>query len=134
MQPLFITELGNNFIQYIDNEYLQYVYPVRAVLNAGVTVAFSTDAPVVKQFDPLQTISAAMTRKTLQGDIIASNQAITLQEALYAHTMGSAKAANQESEIGSIEAGKYADFIVLNKVEPLSAKILHTYIAGMLVN
>ena len=89
---------------------------------------------MVKQFDPLQTISAAMTRKTLRGDVIASNQAITLQEALYAHTMGSAKAANQESEIGAIEVGKYADFIVLNNLEPLSAKILHTYIAGMLVN
>lgn len=134
MQPLFITELGNNFIQYIDNEYLNYVYPVRSVLNADVTVAFSTDAPVVKQFDPLQTISAAITRKTLQGDVIATNQTISLQEALYAHTMGSAKAANQESEIGSISAGKYADFVVLNNLQPESIKILHTYFAGTLVN
>lgn len=134
MQPLFITELGNNFIQYIDSDYLNHVYPVRDVLNADVTVAFSTDAPVVKQFDPLQTILAAITRKTIQGDVIAGNQSISFQEALYAHTMGSAKAANQESVMGSIEAGKFADFVVLNNLEPKSAKILHTYIAGIRAN
>jgi predicted amidohydrolase YtcJ len=130
MQPMFIEELGNNIMQNIDDQYLTYVYPVRNIINAGVTVAFSTDAPVVKQINPIKNIQAAITRKTNNGIHIAAEQAISLEEAIYAYTMGSAIAGSQEAQLGSIEKGKFADFIILSDIQPEATQILQTYIAG----
>lgn len=130
MQPVFIEELGNNFIDNIDEQYLSTVYPVRNVIEAGVTVAFSTDAPVVRQINPLNNIQSAISRKTLQGKVIAENQRVTFKEALYAYTMGSAIAGNQANQLGSVEQGKFADFLILKHLGTNNAELVQTYIGG----
>lgn len=118
-QPVFLLELGENFRNALDNEYVKRCYPVKSLLDQGIPVAFSTDAPVVKNINPWTCIKAAVTRKTSAGNIIAAHEAVTVQQGIYAYTMGSAYAEGQEKRKGSLEPGKLADFIITDR-DPLT--------------
>ena len=113
-QTIFIHSLGRNFRAYLPDSFLPRTYPIRAMLDAGVRVALSSDAPVVENDNPLVGMMAAITRCDDEGHAIAPEQAITASEALYAYTMGGAVAIGDESNRGSIELGKWADFAVLS--------------------
>lgn len=115
MQPIFIYELANNFKSTLQDELLEVVYPCKTVLDNGINLALSTDGPVVKEINPWVNMETAVTRKAADGFVIGKNQKITLQQALHAYTIGSAKADNLESVKGSLSKGKYADFIVLDE-------------------
>lgn len=114
-QPIFLYELGPNFRQYLPNFYLNRVYPYRSVLNAGVSLAFSSDAPVVKDFNPLTGIRSAVERVDVQGCEIGGSEKITLVEALRAYTLGAAEAEGTEAVNGSLEVGKWADLVLLEE-------------------
>ena len=114
-QPIFLYELGPNFRQYLTPQYLDQVYPYRAVLDAKVNLAFSSDAPVVKDFNPLMGIQNAVERIDYQGFTIAESEKINVEEALYAYTMGAAKANGDDTIMGSLAVGKRADLVILDK-------------------
>ena len=114
-QTIFIHALGRNFRHYLPDAFLPRTYPIRAMLDAGVRVALSSDAPVVEDDNPLVGMTAAVTRRDDEGETIAPEQAITAAEALYAYTMGGAVASGDEANRGSIEAGKWADLAVLSR-------------------
>ena len=61
-QTVFLPALGAAFRRYLPDEYLPRCYPVRAMLDAGLTVALSSDAPVVPDDNPLLGIKAALDR------------------------------------------------------------------------
>src|SRR6185503_1795348 len=112
-QTIFIHSLGLNFRSYLPESFLPRTYPVRAMLDAGVRVALSSDAPVVEDDNPMVGMMAAVTRLDNTGHLIAPAQAITSAEALHAYTMGGAIASGDEDNRGSIEPGKWADLAVL---------------------
>ncbi len=114
MQTIFIQELGRNFINSLDESYLARCYPVRSVLGKGILMALSSDAPVVRSFDPLRGIEAAINRKTLEGELIAPDEAITIDQALRAYTFDAARISGRK-DIGSLELGNKADLILLNR-------------------
>lgn len=58
------------------------------------------------------TLASAVSRLTASNKVHEPDQRLTIQEALRAHTMGSAYAAHEEDRLGSIEAGKLADLVV----------------------
>lgn len=136
-QTIFLYELGENFINSLDDDYLRRCYPVRSLLNRDIHVAFSTDAPVVKNINPWNCIKAAITRETNMGNKISGQESITIEEAIYAYTMGSAYADGQETAKGSLERGKLADFTIVD-MNPLeisideidSIQVDATYIGG----
>jgi predicted amidohydrolase YtcJ len=113
-QTIFIKELGRNFRSYLPESLFPRTYPVRAMLDAGVRVALSSDAPVVEDDNPLSGMAAAVTRRDADGELIAPGEAITAAEALYAYTMGGAVATGDEANRGSVEAGKWADLAILS--------------------
>lgn len=135
-QSIFLKELGKNFAMYLEEERLSRTYPYRSVLDAGINLSLSSDAPVVKDFNPITGIKAAIFRKDNEGNILGTNEKISLQEAIYAYTMGSAKANDSEAFNGSIEVGKKADFLLLNKklndtiTEDENLYVASTYING----
>lgn len=86
--------------------------PARAALDLGLPMAIHSDAPITP-LGPLFTAWAAVTRQTASGRIQGEAERITVAEALYAITLGAAYTLKLEQEIGSIEAGKRADFAVL---------------------
>ncbi len=138
-QSVFLKELGKNFALYLDEERLHRCYPYRSILNAGVNLAFSSDAPVVKDSNPVTGIKAAMYRKDAAGNVIGPQETISLQDALRAYTLGAASANNNANDVGSIEVGKKADFILLNKTlqntitENEDLYVTSTYVGGKLL-
>lgn len=134
MQPIFINELGKNFNEYVDDQYLKYLYPAKSVLENGVNLSLSTDAPVVKNFDPLFNILCAMERKDMDGNSISLDQCLSFNEALYAYTMGSAIANGDDKNLGSIKTNKLADFIIVDFNEAKKGFVIATYINGELIN
>lgn len=139
-QPIFIDELGANFLSCVPSDLEQRVYPIRDMIDAGLTVAFSSDAPVVQNDAPLAGVQAAVLRRTAEGECILPYQGVTAEEALYAYTAGSAAAAGEDQCRGSIQTGRWADFAVLSAdptaIEPEQIgkiSVEQTYLAGKLV-
>jgi predicted amidohydrolase YtcJ len=136
-QPIFLDELGGNFLAFIPDALSERIYPIRAMLDAGLTVAFSSDAPVVSNDSPLAGIQAALLRRTREGAVLLPDQAINALEALFAYTAGGAIVAGEEQSRGSIQAGRWADFAVLSAdptmVDPEELQkitVESTYLAG----
>lgn len=113
-QAIFLPALGRNFRQYLPDTLLPRAYPIRAMLDAGLTVALSSDAPVVENDSPLAGIQAAITRADADGQPIAADQAITLDEALDAYTHGGAVASGDDEVRGRLEVGLLADLTVVS--------------------
>jgi len=121
-QAVFIQALGDSFLKYTPPELIGQIYPLRAMLDAGLPIALSSDAPVVPDFNPLLGIRAAADRRTAAGQLIASEQAIDVADALRMYTMGGATVAGEASLKGSLTPGKLADLVVLSG-DPLRAPI-----------
>lgn len=90
-------------------------YPWSSLLDAGVPLAFGSDAPV-ESTNPWHAIASAMTRAT-DGDPYQPEQRLTAREALLAHTVGSAFAAGLEGRAGTLAPGMDADLVVVD-VDP----------------
>jgi predicted amidohydrolase YtcJ len=88
---------------------------VREWLEAGVHVAFGSDAPSVPFYNPQFTIASAMSRLTLKLKTLGPEHKVTFDEALRAHTLEGAYAAHEENIKGSLEPGKFADIVVWPK-------------------
>jgi predicted amidohydrolase YtcJ len=114
-QPAFVRELGLNFRQYLDTEYQQIVYPYHALLKGGVALAFSSDAPVVRDFSPLSGIKDAVLRIDEQGYQHNAGECISMEQAFIAYTFGGALADGAGDIKGKMAPNFLADFIVLNK-------------------
>jgi len=88
--------------------------PIRDMLDAGLTVAGSSDAPVV-DFDPLLGIRTAVRRQAASGEALEDGQQVETQEALEMYTLHGARSGGLEHEAGTLEAGKRADLVVLSE-------------------
>ncbi len=86
----------------------------RSALNAGVPLAIHSDAPITP-LAPLFTAWCAVNRTTASGAVLGAEQAIGVDEALQAITLGAAYTLGLDGEIGSIACGKRADFCVLDE-------------------
>ncbi len=118
-------------------------WPFRDFIDQGAIVALGSDWPVLPTPNPLLGIEGMVTRRdpTTNGtEPLWPEQAITLEEAVRSATINGAKALNIETEAGSIEVGKSADIIVLDRnlftipVEEISdAKVTRTIYRGKTV-
>jgi predicted amidohydrolase YtcJ len=91
------------------------VIPLRSYLKAGITLAMGADPPAFPIYKPQVALWQAGARVTRGGYKYDPAEGISIQEALWAQTMGGAYAGSQEKEIGSIEKGKQADMVVWDK-------------------
>jgi predicted amidohydrolase YtcJ len=111
-QPAFLWYHGWRYLAEVDPEQHGWLYRLKSLLDCGVPVAGSSDAPVVPP-RPLEGVAAAITRQTPDGQIIGAVERVSGPEALWLFTQGAAWACGLESEVGSIRPGKRADVIVL---------------------
>lgn len=113
-QPQFLRIGGNYWSGVFGAERDPRIIVTREWLDNGVVVALGSDAPTTPWYTPQVTLAGAVGRPTLTNEVHNPEQCLTIQEALRAHTMGSAYAAHQETIKGSIEPGKLADVIIWN--------------------
>jgi predicted amidohydrolase YtcJ len=95
------------------------MYPIKSVLDTGATVAFGSDWSV-STANPFPQIETAVTRESAIDDerelgALFPEERIDLASALAAFTINAAFVSRHETDTGSIETGKLADFIVLDQ-------------------
>ena len=130
---LCVNLFANHVYYFGDKHYELTVGPERAeridacatALSEGVPLAIHSDAPVTPM-GPLLTAWCAVNRVTASGRVLGAAERISVEEALRAVTLGPAYTLYMDDEIGSIEVGKKADFVVLEEdplaVDPMKLK------------
>ncbi len=121
----------------------QRAFAWKAVLDAGGRLAFGSDWPVVT-LSPWPGLQVAVTRQSLEGypeDGWLPQHRVTLEEAVYAYTMGGAYAMHREKDEGSLEPGKLADLIMVSRnifeIDPreiAKTEVLLTMVGGRVVH
>ena len=86
----------------------------RTIQNSGIIWGLGTDAFEVNQYRPFTTLSVAVTGKMVGGTVV-NRETVSREDALIAHTRGSAYQVLQENNLGSIQPGKLADMVVLSR-------------------
>ncbi|MEV0824780.1 amidohydrolase [Nonomuraea rubra] len=112
-QPNFLYDSGTDFVRRLGERRAHRLQPMREELDAGLRPVLSSDS-FVSSLRPMETVSNAVRRRTREGGPIGADQAVTLEEALRAHTIDAAYALRMEDRIGSLVPGKLADVVVLD--------------------
>lgn len=124
-------------IPFIGPQRSRYLYPARSLRDAGALIAGGSDWGV-SSFDPFIAIEHGITRAERRGEpTLLPEQGLTLQDMVDAYTINAAFALKQERTTGSIEAGKRADFVVLDRdifsLDPFElhdTKVTNTFLDG----
>jgi len=142
MQPYHTIDDGRWAEALIGPERARTTYAFRTLLDGGATLAFGSDWFVAPP-TPLEGIYAAVTRRTLDGKNPGGwvpEQKITVEEAMRAYTSGAAYATFQEREKGTLEPGKLADWVLVDRdlraIAPETirdTRVLMTVVGGQVV-
>ena len=118
-QPGFMSTLGDGFAEAFGDRGDE-LYAFASWQRAGVTVAGSSDAPVITA-DPRLGLRDAILRRTGAGRVLGPGERLPAADALALYTTHAAFASHRDRETGSLETGKHADFVVLQE-NPLRAE------------
>jgi predicted amidohydrolase YtcJ len=139
VQPTHATSDMNMAEDRVGAERIQGAYAWRRLIDAGARLAGGSDFPV-ELANPFHGLYAAVTRQDRNGKPPGgwrSQEKLTREEALRLFTLDAAYAANMESSVGSLEAGKWADFILIDRDyfqipegEIDDVNVVATYVAG----
>ncbi len=139
VQPFHVIDDSRWAHKRIEEDVLEGTYAFRSLLDAGTVLAFGSDWTVAP-ISPILGIYSAVTRHTMDGsqpDGWYPEERLTVEESLKAYTSGVAYAGFQEDVLGTLEAGKLADFVVLShdlfQVEPQEIKntgVVRTVVGG----
>jgi predicted amidohydrolase YtcJ len=111
-QPQWIAWHADSYALSVSESSMALLLPLKSLLDMGARVAFGCDVPASIFQEPKWAFYGAVLRKTDSGTVYTPKQALTIQEALRVHTMGSAYASFSEATTGSLEPGKFADMVV----------------------
>ena len=117
VQPYHLIDDGRWAEKKIGPERIRTTYAFRSLRGAGATLAFGSDWPVAP-LEPILGIYAAVTRRTLDGKNPGGwvpEEKVPIEEAVRAYTVNGAWAEFAESYKGTLEAGKLADLVVLDR-------------------
>ncbi|WP_243859577.1 amidohydrolase [Amycolatopsis arida] len=140
MQPVHATDDMNMAEQRVGHDRIAGAYAWRSMLDQGTVLAAGSDFPVSSE-SPFEGWHAAVTRTDKEGRPAGGwypEQAMTVAEGLRAFTLDAAYAAHQEHALGSLEPGKWADFILVDQ-DPFAlerdralwqTKVLQTWVGG----
>ena len=130
---------------------MRYFFPLQSYLKAGIVIAGGSDHMIghdknraVNAFNPFFNMWMSISRKTREGKLIYAEEKITREQALRMYTNGSAYLHFSEKTLGSLEAGKLADLVVIDRdfmtcpedeirrIEPLATVVEGKVIYGTL--
>lgn len=113
-QSRFIGQFGHGYRRCLGEHRIDKVFPIRSLLDLGMVVAGSSDAPI-SDGDPIQGMADMVQRIAPDGAVVAPDERVTVEQALLAYTRGSAYAEGTEGWKGRILPGHVADFTVLDQ-------------------
>ena len=138
-QPIFPFCEIESYLANLGPERTKRTYPVKALLERGVPLCFSTDAPATSwavPSDPFPCIQAAVTRRAYDGTDFGQDQRIGVETAIQLYTRNAARIAGFRN-IGQLRPGFRADFILLSQdilaVPPQriqDVQVQETYLSG----
>lgn len=145
IQPAWFYLDSYALLQQFGNERLRYFQPLQSLFKAGVVVAGGSDHwaledsyNAINPFNPFLGMWITVARKARYVDKpVHPEEGLTRQQALQMYTANAAFALARESDIGSLEKGKLADFVVIDRdilTCPIDAiretRVLRTYLGG----
>lgn len=113
-QGVFISEFGDGILESLGPQRAAGTYRMRSLLDAGMVVPGSTDSPV-SDANPFKSIHDLVNRRTSAGRPFNLDERVSVSQAVRAYTYGSAFAVNREEHVGTLEVGKLADFVGLDR-------------------
>jgi hypothetical protein len=134
--PPFVYWIGSWFQKY-GPERVRWSYPAKSYIENGIVEAAGSDVPVTP-INPWWGIWAALVRQDLEsGRVLAPEERISIEQALALYTRNGAYAGFEEGRKGTLEPGKLADFIVVDRDvltvpadELKDVKVLQTFVGG----
>jgi predicted amidohydrolase YtcJ len=117
----FLHDLGDAYKSNRGEEAMRYMWPHRSLIDMGIKSPGHSDASICSP-NPWLGIYSMVTRKTSSGDVLYEPEGVSPTEAIRAYSIDGAYAAWEEDLKGSVEVGKLADLVVLDR-DPL--EILH---------
>jgi predicted amidohydrolase YtcJ len=121
-QPAWYYKDADALSEALGRERLAHFIGMRTWRAAGVETAINSDHmfgldrdTAMNPYNPFLTMYAATTRRTESGAVVSGDEAVTREEALRMMTSGAARFSFDEAERGTIQAGRLADFVVLDE-------------------
>ncbi len=139
-QPSFLYYLGDSFYENVGSERSKWIKPHRAWIDNDIVVAAGTDSPVTPHL-PFPSLWASIARRTeVLGTQMGTEQMVTREEAIRMYSINGAYHTFEEDIRGSIELGKLADMIILDRDiltcpedKIKDTKVLMTFLSGRVV-
>ena len=138
-QPIFLYAEIESYLKNLGTERMKTCYPVRHLLDKGVRLCFSTDAPATSRAlpsHPFPNIKGAVTRKAYDGTDCGQEQGVDIETALILYTREAGEMAGFD-RLGQLKEGYKADFLILDRdILEIPAKeidqvrVAETYIGG----
>ena len=135
----YMYGLGDQYLENFGERRARWLHPHKTMIEMGIIAGGNSDCPVTF-YSPFVQIYEAVTRRTSSGLVVGPEEAISPMDAIRVYTWNGAYLGKDEDELGSIEPGKLADLIVLDK-DPLTIppedlkeiKVLLTIVDGKVV-
>jgi len=110
----YMYGIGDQYAENFGPERSQWLHPHKTMQEMGIIAGGNNDCPVTF-YSPFKQIYTAVTRKTVTGQVVGPGEAISVMDAIRVYTWNGAYLAKEEHIKGSIETGKLADMIVLDR-------------------
>lgn len=117
-QPVFLYTFGDYFADYLGDYGTRGRFQFADLLREGWLLTGSSDVWVGSEREatnPLFSIWCCVRRQTYDERLIDPDQAITVEDALAMHTINGARVLGEDDDLGSLEPGKRADMVVLDR-------------------
>ncbi|TFH18008.1 amidohydrolase, partial [Candidatus Bathyarchaeota archaeon] len=135
----FLHDLGDAYKQNRGEEAMRYMWPHMSLIDRGIPAPGHSDASICDP-NPWLGIYSMVTRKTSSGQVLYAPEGVTPVEAIKAYSIDGAYAAWEEDIKGTVEVGKLADLVILDRdptaIDPddlNQVKALMTVIDGKIV-
>jgi len=115
IQPTFIYYEGDDLFRDVGPDLAARYKPMRTYLDRGIRVIATSDVPSTVHFNPFIGLYSLVTRKTWKGTLIAPDQAVSREEALFAYTVAGSWLTREEHLKGPLAPGFLADMVVLDR-------------------
>lgn len=106
--------IGDDYYDNFGEERMRWCHPHKTMIDMGIIAGGNCDYPITDA-NPMIQIYEAVTRKTRSGLVVGSEEAIKIMNAIRVYTYNGAYLEKEENRKGSIESGKLADLIILDR-------------------